>query len=129
MPSILAVDMNPHQFYELDAGYVLLKQPMKAKTGVELGEEIPLKGALSTRWLLCNGHRIGYYFSTTFKAFNGGGFLLAYIESKSKKGIATTAEVLLKIKDEIVIFHFPNRGTMAISPVVNEEIANIFSEQ
>lgn len=124
---LTTVDMDPHQFIELGAGYVLLKQRIPAQTEVTIGDVIPMSGMLETRWLMQGTVRVGYYFTTQFKAMNGGGYLVAFIESK--RGTATTAETLLKIKDELVMFHFPNRGTMAISPVIGEEIISIFAEQ
>jgi hypothetical protein len=121
------IDMDPHLFYELDAGYALLKQRIVARSEVTLGEAIPVSCMFDVNWLLLGTQRIGYFFRSQFKVMSGGGYLVTFMESK--RGTATAAETLLKIKDELVLFHFPNRGTLAISPVIGEELKHIFEEQ
>jgi hypothetical protein len=121
------LNLDPHQFIGLDAGYVLLKQPVAQDTEILTGELIPISGMFEIRWLMLDSQRVGYFFTSQFRMVNGGGYLYACVESK--RGTATASETLLKIKDELVVFHFPNRGTLAICPKVDESTNVIFSEQ
>jgi hypothetical protein len=118
--------MDPHLFYELDGGHALLRAAIPKRTTITVGEQIPLSCMFDAYWLLVRGERVGYLFMSSFQVQNSGGFLCAYMEAK--RGSANTVEVLLKT-DEIVIYHYPNKGTLIVSPSIGEDIRVIFEEQ
>jgi hypothetical protein len=43
-------------------------------------------------------------------------------------GKASNVEVLLKTPD-LVVYHYTNRGTLAVCPVVGDDVRTIFEEQ
>lgn len=50
---------------------------------------------------------------------------MAYLKTK---GEATEHELLLRL-NTLVIYNYPNRGTIAISPTVNESVAKVLEHQ
>jgi hypothetical protein len=76
--------------------------------------------------LLLDGTPVGYALSTAHYCQNEGGYVVAY--SRSRAGKATEVETLIK-HEHLVVYHYPNHGTLAISPKINSVIANIFDEQ
>jgi hypothetical protein len=121
----LAIDASVGTFYSIGQGYALFTEIMKPGE-LSLGESIPLKCMFQGFELLSGGRRIGYYFESTFKSKNHGGYIVA---SLSNKGPAETVEVILKIKDLLVCYHYPNRGTLIISPTIGDDTQVIFEEQ
>jgi hypothetical protein len=77
-------------------------------------------------WLLHEGQKVGYYFRSTFQVLNGGGYVCAYMGAA--RGAADRVEILLNT-EELVVFHYPGKGTMIISPHVGTELTQIFTEQ
>jgi len=120
----LAIDADPGIFYSIGNGYALFPNYMKAGE-IEIGPRILLNCMFQGYQLFRKEVRVGYYFETQFKSSNHGGYIVTYLNNK---GPATSVEILLKTK-ELVICNYPNRGTLIISPTVNERVQVIFSEQ
>ena len=76
-------------------------------------------------WATLNGARVGFVLSSRFEVSNGGAYLMTFMRNK---GQATECETLIK-DENLVVFHYPNKGTLAVSPLVNSEIDVIFTEQ
>lgn len=121
-----SIPMDPHLFYELDGGHALLRTAIPKRTTVSVGDKIPLSCMFDAYWLLVRGERVGYLFCSNFQVQNSGGFICAYMGAK--RGLATTVEVLLKT-DEVIIYNFPNKGTLIVSPSIGDETRTIFEEQ
>lgn len=121
----LYLDADPGYFYELEGGYAIFKEPVKSGTIVK-GSQIPLNCMFEAYWLMRSGEKIGYYFVSQFQSANHGGYVVTWMNTGVGK--ATSVEVMLKT-DSLVIFNYPNAGTLVISPLINEEISTIFSEQ
>lgn len=112
-------------FYTLREGWVLMNQDIEAGTYIEIGAELPLKCMFQIRSLIINNLRVGLIFNSGFETINAGGYLLTHMQHKRA---ATEYDILLK--DEfIVLYDYPNRGTLAISPPVNDEVLTVFEEQ
>jgi hypothetical protein len=122
------LDMSCNLFYNVWDGHCLLEKGKQLKFGqdVEVGDRIPINCMFEMHRLLCNGERIGIVMTTQFHVKNEGGFIVAYLQNGAGK--ADKVEVLLKT-DDLVIYHFPNRGTLMVDPHVGDEVLNIFLEQ
>jgi hypothetical protein len=77
-------------------------------------------------WVELDGVKCGYLFNSKFEIINNGGFITTFLQSG--KGKASNVEVLAK-SEHLILYHFPNRGSMAVSPIVNSTIANVFESQ
>jgi len=123
--------LGPHVFHELGAGHVLLVAPIPAKHVIVLRDQIPLACMFELRRIVATDGvnstvNIGYYFSSQFKTVNNGGHLVTFMETK--RGQAEHSDIMIKTED-LVIIHYPNRGTIAISPTIDEHTRLIFDEQ
>jgi len=114
-----------HEFYQVDGGHLILNQEIQ-DDHVEIGEKIPAVGMFTIYWLLNKKMKVGYYFTSEFRTVNHGGYLVTFLNNGAGK--ATTAQLTLKT-DKLVIYNYPNRGTLAISPEVNDEVQVILEEQ
>jgi hypothetical protein len=124
----LYIPMDPHLFYTVEGGYAMNRGPntLEQGTDVEIGDPIPLSCMFEARWLLQHGKKVGYFFSSSFQVQNDGGYLYAFIGSQ--RGTADRVEILLKTED-LVVFHYPGKGTLIANPRINEELGVIFKEQ
>lgn len=115
-------------FCQVDAGYLL---PLRnLPYGIELKPARPLSSNGACLFDItimedAHGERSGVYFETQFTVVNGGGYLLAYLKNKPK---AEECETLIR-SESLVVYHYRNRGTLAISTKVNNVIDNIFMDQ
>lgn len=121
----MRLDADPGYFYEVEGGFAIFKHTLKAGPILK-GPQIPLNCMFEAYWLLRGSEKVGYYFTSQFQTANHGGYLVTWMNNGAGK--ATSVEIMLKT-DELVVFNYPNRGTLAITPAVNEEISNIFDEQ
>lgn len=122
----ILIDVAPGLFYESDGAHVMFLREFTGMFDCFIGDRIPISCMFDVYWLMKDGERIGFWFTTQFKIINGGGYLCSFLESKKAK--AEVAETLVKTND-LVIFHFPNRGTLIISPAVSPEVLNVIDEQ
>lgn len=119
------IDCKPGEFYELPGFYFLPLLDIGSGTDLTVGPRLPLSCMFEIHFAMIGSERVGYFFQSRFEVRNGGSYLQTYMRNK---GLATVTEPL--IKDEtLVVYNFPNRGALAISPLVNEEINTIFLEQ
>jgi hypothetical protein len=121
----LAIDASAGTFYSIDQGYALFVEDQRPGE-LTRGPAIPLKCMFQGFELLNGQKKVGYYFESPFKSKNHGGYIVAHLHNK---GPAEHVEILLKIKDLMVVYHYPNRGTMIVSPKIGEEVQIIFEEQ
>jgi hypothetical protein len=124
-------NLGPHVFYELGGGHVLLTAKVPDRHVVLVREQIPLDCMFELRRIQATDGvdsvvNIGYYFSSQFKVINNGGHIVTFLETK--RGTAEKSEILIKSED-LVVIHFPNRGTMVISPALDDHTRLIFEEQ
>jgi hypothetical protein len=119
------ITCTPGAFHELSGSWFLPTEEIQASTEITIGPKLPVTCMFEINFALVNGERVGFIFTSRFEVENGGTYLMTYLRNK---GQATEHETL--VKDEtLVVYHYPNKGTLAISPVVNQKIATIFDEQ
>lgn len=119
------LDSEPGVFYEIRGGYFLPLKYIKASTELDIDRAIISGRMFEIHFVLLNGERSGFFFTSKFSILNGGSYLLTYLKSKKK---AHECEVLIKT-DELVVYNYPNRGMLAISPLVGAQIEQVFAEQ
>ena len=120
------IDYEAEIFYETMAGVVYPITPVKAKTKLTQGRRIPLTGMFELYEML--GHQdllVGYLFKSSFAMEALGGYLVTFLKAK---GQADSHEVVLKL-DHLIVYNFPNRGTLAASPKVKDSITQILESQ
>lgn len=122
----LEIAVSPGTFYQLDNGHFLPTDKLAQGTEIVMGKKLPLSSMFDIFIAqTADGVRAGFYFSTRFSVKNGGGYLITYLTNKNE---ATEVETLIRT-DDLVVYNYPNRGTLAVSPKVNQEIETIFMEQ
>ena len=113
--------LGPHVFHEIAGGHVLLVQSVPDQQVVVVRDQIPIACMFEIHRLMATDGTtttsVGYLFSSQFKTVNNGGHIVTFLESK--RGLAEKSEILIKSED-LVLIHFPNRGTMAISPTIDD---------
>lgn len=119
------MDMEPGTFYDLSGGFFLPTKSLPFKTSLTADQRLPAQSMFDIYLAHLNGERVGFYFTCRFQVTNGGGYLITALQNK---GPATEVETLIKTVD-LVVYNYPNRGTLAITPLVNQEIETIFEEQ
>jgi hypothetical protein len=120
-----ALPMEPGTFYETGAGFFLPTKSLLMRTAVTVGQKLSVESMFSIYLASSNGERVGFFFTTRFEIVNGGGYLLTHLQNKKP---ATEVNVIVKT-DDLVVYDYPNRGTLAISPLVSSDIITIFEEQ
>jgi hypothetical protein len=117
--------MEPGTFYALGEGFFLPLKSLPFQTKIQIKSRLSVSCMFDIYLADVNNERLGFYFTGRFEIKNRGGYL---ITSMQNKGLANEADILIKTED-LVVYNFPNRGTMAISPLVSPEIETIFDEQ
>ncbi len=125
MEIALNLDVKPGAFYELPTGFLLPIKELPFKTVCTIGQRLPVSCMFDIYLTMIGKERVGFYFTSRFETTNGGGYLLTALKNK---GEATEVEVPIRT-DDLVVYNYPNRGTLAVSPQVSTEIETIFSEQ
>ncbi len=125
MELVLDLSVSPGTFYELSSGFFLPVRDLAAKTPIVLGIRLPVTCMFDIYVVMIDKERVGFYFTSRFDTTNGGGYLLTALKGKDE---ATEVEVLVRTSD-LLVYHYPNKGTLAVSPKVSNEIETIFLEQ
>lgn len=125
MDMVIDLDVDPGLFYDLAGGFFLPTRELRKRSTISIDKPQPLACMFSIYFAFHAGERVGFFFTTRFEVMNGGGYLLTTFNRHRK---ATHADVLIKSND-LVLYNYPNRGTIAISPKVSPEIETIFNEQ
>ncbi|BAG41602.1 hypothetical protein [Ralstonia phage phiRSL1] len=123
--SLVAV---PTLFYALGEGFALFKEVTDPCT-VIVDQPIPLNGCMfDAFWLrrVVDNERVGYWFRSQFHTVNRGTFVVAHLNSQAGK--AANVEVMLKT-DHLIIYNYPNKGTLLLCPQANQRVQEIFEEQ
>ena len=119
------IECVPGVFHEISGQWLLPTTVVPASAHILAGSRLPVNCMFDIHFALVDGVRVGFLFTSRFEVKNGGAYLMTYLNNK---GPATEHETLVK-DENLVIFHYPNKGTLAISPRVNPEIDTIFMEQ
>jgi hypothetical protein len=119
------IESRVGEFYGLAGHFLLPTRFIEAGTELEVGSRLPINCMFDVHFAMLGEERVGFLFTTRFSVKNGGSYLMTYLKGKPP---AQEAEVLLK-SDDLVLYHFPNNGSLAVSPIVNQEINTIFIEQ
>jgi hypothetical protein len=121
------IPINVGLFYDLSDGIFLPIVEISEFSELHIAEIIPAADCMFTiNWVELDGVKCGYLFNSKFEIINNGGFITTFLQSG--KGKASNVEVLAK-SEHLILYHFPNRGSMAVSPIVNSTIANVFESQ
>lgn len=115
----------PGVFYALTNGHFLPTVKVGLHQELNIDQKLPVGGFFDIYICTIDGARVGFYFTSRFPVRNGGGFIVAHMGRKQE---AETCETLIRT-DDLIVYDYPNRGTLAICPKVSEEIATIFEEQ
>jgi hypothetical protein len=114
-------------FFEVaDQGWATYFEDLKAPFQVQVSERVPINCMFDVNWLTMDGRRVGLLFRSTFQVKNGGGYLVAFMNQA--RGKAQTVDVLLKT-DDLVIYNYPNKGTMVVLTQIGPEVQTVFEEQ
>lgn len=125
MDIVLDLNVSPGTFYELPNGFLLPVKDLAARTSLVLGLKLPVSCMFDIYVVMIDKERVGFYFTSRFDTVNGGGYLLTTLKGK---GEATEVDVLVRTSD-LVVYHYPNKGTLVVSPKVSNEIETIYLEQ
>lgn len=118
------IDLSDGVFAQLENRYVLPTRPIKAGTIMNL-EPLPVSCMFRVYKAVVDQEVVGYGFSSAFYVENRGGYLLTRAERITRP---TSFSVVLRLP-ELVLCDFANAGALAISPKINDAVANIFMEQ
>ena len=121
----LLTECCPGTFYEVPGHWLLPITNIEAGSTLVVGPRLPVTCMFDIHWAMLNGVRVGFVLSSRFEVSNGGSYLMTFMRNK---GQATECETLIK-DENLVVFNYPNKGTLAVSPLVNPEIDVIFTEQ
>ena len=99
-------------------------KPVPACSELQPGKEIPNGSMFSIRELLRGSEHVGYLFSSPFYTQNRGGILITSLADR----IANGHEVCVKL-DHLVIYNYPNTGSIAASPKVGPTVARMLESQ
>lgn len=132
VPLALSVNAVPGTFYALEhegkvVGHALFKEPVEPGP-LQVGPKVPLACMFTAHWLMRGTKQLGFAFSSHYPVINEGGYLLTQSSKASIADPTARAEALVKTED-LVIFNFPNRGTLIVSPVIDSRIEAIFEHQ
>lgn len=122
----LELEADPYLFYQLGDGHALFTSRVKQGTVLTVGPLIPVSSMFQMYWLTHNNIKVGFYFVSQFHVENAGGYIVTYMNHG--RGKAFNVEVLLKIP-ELVVYHYKNRGTLVVCPVIGDDVKTIFEEQ
>ncbi len=112
-------------FCPLQSGHILTTKSMDAGH-YTLGRQIEMATMFRMHELLRDGLNVGFYLYSGFKVLNKGGVLITFLESK--RGKATDGSIVFR-HNELVVYDVNGCGSIAVSPMVNDKIASILSEQ
>ena len=127
MSELLKDDFEKGIFAPFRFGWILPTVDLLPGQTIFLGQTF-LSSFLSGRFVYLEESQdpCGYYFASQFKTTTTGTFLLAY--SACKAGMVKESNKILS-NDNLVIIEYPNCGTLALNPQVNESIKYIFEGQ
>ncbi len=121
----IRIPIEPHHFYTFSPFYLYAFQPIKPRRVVTL---VPLD--ISCMFQIYKVERrdefLGLAFRSGNQVLNGGAYLVAFMQRT--RGRADSSMTLMRTPD-IVIYNYPNVGTMAVSPRVNQHIETLLEEQ
>jgi len=121
---IVTVDLPAFIFASIGSEFILPTVNIKANAKIKLSS-LPISCMFNISLVMIDDVKSGFHFTSRFTTDNHGSFLVTYLQNKP---LAENAEVLLK-SPELVVYHFPNRGTLAISPSVSDLVQSIFEDQ
>lgn len=121
----IEVDLPAFIFASIENAFILPTVNIKAGAKLDL-QPLPIACMFNISIVYINNVKAGFHFTSRFTTNNHGSCLVTYLQNK--KLAEAPPEVLLK-SQELVVYHFPNRGTLAISPSVSDLVQSIFEDQ
>lgn len=121
----LVMDAESGIFCAVDEGYMLATVDLKAGTVLTEFNKLAVGGMFAIYVCFIDSVRVGFYFTTPFTCENRGGYLVTYMAQRKQ---ASEVETMIRT-DELVVYDYPNCGTLAISPSMSDDLVTIFEEQ
>lgn len=119
--------MSPGLFYDFEDGYFLPTQEIAVGLELSVGLPVPAGGCMFTiNWVRLASQTCGYLFRSKFEVINKGGFIVTFLQNG--RGRAVDVETPVK-SEHLLLYNYPNRGSIAISPLVNDQVLAVFEEQ
>lgn len=123
----LTADVHAALFFTLGRGtrWILLNKPLMKGEVVRIDKQLPVRSMFNVYTLRHGDASVGFLLTSTFEVTNKGGYLITFFKGKPP---ADEYDTLIK-DDLLVLYDFPNRGSLAISPAVSDDVKVIFEEQ
>jgi len=124
---MIRIPIDSHHFYTIGPYYIIGFQPIPGKRRVEL---IPMdvNCMFNIYKMERKGKFLGLAFRTASTVINAGAYLMARMNNRGRKPDLSGSTVLMRTPD-IVIYNYPNLGTLAVSPVMNSQMTALLEEQ
>ena len=121
----IRIPVDSHHFYDFSPYHVYAFKDIREVRRVEL-HEMDTNSMFQIYKMIRKGQLLGLAFRSANQVLNGGSYLISYMQKTKQK--ATNSVTLIRTPD-IVVYNYPNVGTMAISPKVNTQMAALLEEQ
>ena len=123
----LPADVPASLFFALGGGtsWLLLSKALEKDGVVRIDKQLPVRSMFTVYTLRHGDAAVGFLLTSTFEVQNKGGYLITFFKGKSQP---TEYDTLIK-DDLLVLYDFPNRGSLAVSPAVSDDVKVIFEEQ
>ncbi len=112
-------------FYELAGGFYLPTIAVPFKAELVVANRLSVTCMFDVSLVHHQDRNAGFFFKTRFEVQNHGGYLITFLQNKRQ---ATDVETLIKTED-LVLYNYPNKGSLAVSPRVSDLVSTIFDEQ
>ena len=123
-PIDIPMTLDEGYFFQLGTQYLLPLEPIPVGSVLRLSPW-NVKSMFRISHGQIDGKRVALCFNSQFTVVNGGGYLITYM---NKKDPVTEFNLLVKTP-QVVIYNYPNRGTLVISPRVSPDIQGFIEEQ
>lgn len=119
------IPLDSHSFYDIDSYYLYMFQPLPENRRLTL-EPLDINCMFSIYKLTRKGEFLGLGFRSATHVIHTGAYIIAYMQKRRQS--ADESVVLMRTKD-IVIYNYPNVGTLAVSPKINSQLTVLLEEQ
>jgi hypothetical protein len=124
-PSLaLPMTLDEGYFFQLGTQYLLPLETIPVGSVLTLTPWV-VKSMFRISYGMFENRRVALCFNSQFTVINGGGYLITYM---NKKDPVLEYNLLVKTP-QVVIYNYPNRGALVISPRVSPDILGFIEEQ
>ena len=119
-----AINLTPGYFIALSNMWLLPITEIAANTKIVI-HSVTNSPILNIYEASINDVAVGYAFSSAFTVVNGGGYLLARMQTK----VAASEYLVMLRSPELVIYNYPGVATLAVSLICSPQVTTILQEQ